>query len=92
MGQRAVLETELPHILGEEPTKQSCSCGATQLLPGKNNSSDHPGRTGIELPQLSIATHPMDRRNQILLTIQTPGKTTSKLLFVCQYQDWTPKE
>jgi hypothetical protein len=44
------------------------------------------------LPQFTIPTVPVDRRNQILLTSQSPGETTSGLLIVCQYQDWTPKE
>jgi hypothetical protein len=35
-----------------------------------------------DLPHLPIATCPVDKRNQILLTSQSPGKTTSELLFV----------
>jgi hypothetical protein len=39
------------------------------------------------LPHLTILTNLVDRRNQILLTSQSPGETTSHLLFVHQYQD-----
>jgi hypothetical protein len=45
-----------------------------------------------ELPQLQIATCPVNRKNQILLTSQSLGETTSELLLVHQYQDWTSKE
>jgi hypothetical protein len=34
----------------------------------------------------------VDRRNQIPLTSQLPGETTSELPLVHQYQDWTLKE
>jgi hypothetical protein len=44
------------------------------------------------LPHLTIPTNLVDRRNQILLTSQSPGETTSELAFVHQCQDWTPKE
>jgi hypothetical protein len=39
------------------------------------------------LPHLTILTNLVDRRNQILLTTQSPGETTSEFLLVCQYQD-----
>jgi hypothetical protein len=39
-----------------------------------------------------MATCQLDRRNQMLLTSQPPGETTSKLMLIQQYQDWTPKE
>jgi hypothetical protein len=39
------------------------------------------------LPHLTIPTKLVDRRNQILLTNQSPGETTSELLLVYQYQD-----
>jgi hypothetical protein len=55
---------------------------ATQLPLGKNNRWDHLAQTGSELPQFSIATCPVDRRNQILLTSQSPGETTPELLLV----------
>jgi hypothetical protein len=74
-----------PTLLGEEPTKQTCSYRATQLPPGENNSSEHPAWTGSEVPQLPIATYPVDRMNQILLTSQSPGETTSELPLVHQY-------
>jgi hypothetical protein len=45
-----------------------------------------------ELPQLPIAICLMERRNQILLTSQSPGETTSEFLLVHQYHDWTTKE
>jgi hypothetical protein len=44
------------------------------------------------LSHLTIPTNLVNRRDQILLTNQSPGKTTSELLLVCQYEDWTPKE
>jgi hypothetical protein len=44
------------------------------------------------LPHLTIPTNLVDRRNQISLTSQSPGDTTSELLLICWYQDWTPKE
>jgi hypothetical protein len=77
--------TALP--LCEEPTKLKCSCSAMELLPGEYNSSDHPAWAVSELSKLPIATCPVDRKN----TSQSPGVTTSEFLFVCQYQDWTPK-
>jgi hypothetical protein len=43
-GQHSKLSS--PTLLGEELTKHSCSCRAAQLLPGENNSSDHPAQTG----------------------------------------------
>jgi hypothetical protein len=54
-------------FLGERLTKQSCSCGTTQLQPGENNSSSHPEWTGrlISSPNYNL---PVYRRNQILLT------------------------
>jgi hypothetical protein len=53
-----------------------------QLLLGENKSSDQLSCTGIELPQTPFATCPVDRRNQILLTSQSPGETTSEFLLV----------
>jgi hypothetical protein len=44
-----------------------------------------------DLTHFPIATNPVDRRNQILITSKPPGKTTSEFL-VPQYQDWMPKE
>jgi hypothetical protein len=65
-------------LLGEELTTQSCSCTTTQLLPGKNKRSEHLTQTGSELSQVSVATCPKDTRNQILLTSQPSGETTSE--------------
>jgi hypothetical protein len=45
-----------------------------------------------DLHHLPVATNPVNRRNQILLTSQSAGETTSELPLVCQYQDWIPKE
>jgi hypothetical protein len=42
-----------------------------------------------ELPQLPIATCPVDRRNQVLLISQSLAETTSEFPRVHQYQDWT---
>jgi hypothetical protein len=44
------------------------------------------------LPHCTIPTNLVDRRNQILLSSQSPGEPTSELLLICQYQDWIPKE
>jgi hypothetical protein len=63
---------------------------ATQLSPGENNRFtccennrfDHLSQSGSELPQDPIATCPMDKRNQILLTRQSSGETSSELLLV----------
>jgi hypothetical protein len=66
----------------EELTSQSCSSQVTQLLPGKNNRSDHLAQTGSELSQTSITTFSVGRRNQLLLTCQPSGKTTSELPLV----------
>jgi hypothetical protein len=41
---------------------------------------------------LPVETSLVDRKNQILLTSQSPGETTSEFLLIHQYQDWTPKE
>jgi hypothetical protein len=49
---------------------------ATQLPPGKNNRSDHLTLTG----KIPVAYCPVDRRNQIQLTSQSPVETTSELL------------
>jgi hypothetical protein len=75
-------------LLAEELTKQSYTWRAMQLLPGENNSSsDHPAQTGRLTFILQITTCPVDRRNQILFTSQSPGKTTSECLLDCQYHD-----
>jgi hypothetical protein len=50
------------------------------------------GADQTELQLKDNATSSVDRRNQILLTGQSPGETTSELPLVFQYQDWTPKE
>jgi hypothetical protein len=60
---------------------QSCSGKAMQLLPGENsNRFEYHTQNDSELPQVPNATYPVDRRNQILLTSLSPGKTTSGLL------------
>jgi hypothetical protein len=69
--------------VGKEPTRQSCSFQAMQLLPGENNdSSDHLAQTGSELAQSPIANCPGERRNKILLTSQSPGETILELLLI----------
>jgi hypothetical protein len=40
---------------------------------------DHLAKTGSELSQVPVATCPVDRRNQILLTSQLSDETTSEL-------------
>jgi elongation factor P--beta-lysine ligase len=70
-------------LLGEELTRQSCSCRATQLLPGENkNISEHLAQTRSELPQASTVTCPVDRSNQVLLTSQSLGETISEFPLV----------
>jgi hypothetical protein len=65
-------------LLGEELTGQNCSGRAMQLLPGINNNiSDNVAQTGSKLPQVPVATCPVDRRNQIPLKSQSSGETTS---------------
>jgi hypothetical protein len=44
-----------------------------QLLPGENNNSSE-----------YQTSDPVDRRNQILLTSQSPGETTSEILLVME--------
>jgi hypothetical protein len=44
------------------------------------------------LPDLTIPTNLVDRRNQILLTSHSLGETTSEFPLVYQYQVWIPKE
>jgi hypothetical protein len=93
MGQRTVFKTELPHLAGRGINQTFAAVGQGSYQTGENNnSSDHPAQTGSELSQLPFATCPVDRRNPILLTSQSPGKTTSELPLVGQYQDGTPKE
>jgi hypothetical protein len=52
------------------------------LLGENNNSSKHLAQTSSELPQAPVATCPVDRRNKILLTSQSPNETTSEILLV----------
>jgi hypothetical protein len=80
VGLRGLLKINYPTLLGEKLTSQNCSYKSTQLLPGEyNNKSDHLSPTGNQLPEVPIATCPVDRKNQILHTSQSPGKTTSEL-------------
>jgi hypothetical protein len=74
---RAVFKTELPHLIGEE-AEQRCSYRTMQLLPGENNSFEHLAQTGNELLQAPVASCLVSRRNQTLLTSQSPGETTSE--------------
>jgi hypothetical protein len=60
-----------------------------QWLPGENNSSNHFVQTGSELPQVPITTYPVDRKNEILLTIQLSDETTSEIL--CNMQPIRPR-
>jgi hypothetical protein len=54
-----------------------------QLPPGeKNKKSNHLAQTGTELLQVPIATCPVDKRNQILITSQSSGETTSELWLI----------
>jgi hypothetical protein len=85
VGVREVLKFELPHLAGGRDD-QSCSYRAMQLLLGKNKSSDHLAWTGSELPRTPFATCPVDKRNQILLTSQSPGENTSECLLVMDSQ------
>jgi hypothetical protein len=55
------------------------------MPPGKNNNRlDHLAQTGIKLPQIPFATCPVHRKNQILLTSQSLGETTSELPLVME--------
>jgi hypothetical protein len=73
-----VLKTELPHLAGGG-ARQICSGKAKQLQHGENNNRlDHRAQTGSELPQIPIATCPVDRKNQI----QSSGETISDLPLV----------
>jgi hypothetical protein len=56
MGLSVVLKTELLHLAGGR-ADQSCSLRATQLLVGELY---HLAQTGSELPQIQIATFPVD--------------------------------
>jgi hypothetical protein len=83
VGKRTEFKTELPLAVG----------GAEQTeLQLKGNAALTTLHKLADLPQLLNANNPVDRRKQIPLTSQSPGETTSELLLVCQYQDWTPKE
>jgi hypothetical protein len=85
MGQRAALKTELYHLAGG-------GADQTELQLKKTTTALTTLQELAHLPYLPSATCPLNRRNQILPTSQSPGKTISELLVVCQYQDWTPKE
>jgi hypothetical protein len=66
---RVILRTELPHLVGG-----GAGQAELQLLPGKNNNTvDHLAQTGSELPEVPMATCPVDKRNQILFTSQPSG-------------------
>jgi hypothetical protein len=75
-------------LLGEELTSHTCSYRATHLPHGKNNNrSEHFSLAVSELPQIPIATCPVDRRNQILFTSQSPGEIISGLLLSMDRQE-----
>jgi hypothetical protein len=68
---KSVFKTELANLAVEELNSQNCSYRATQLPPCENKkSSDNLAQTGSELAQVTIATCPVDRRNQIVFTSQ----------------------
>jgi hypothetical protein len=50
-----------------------------QMLAGEINRLDHLAQTGSELPQVPIATCPVDRMNEILFTSQLSDETISEL-------------
>jgi hypothetical protein len=91
MGQRTVFKTELPHFAGGEADQTVAVEGQCSPCLVKTTALITLHKLA-DLNHLSIATNPVDRRNQILLTSQSPGETTSKLMLVHQYQDWMPKE
>jgi hypothetical protein len=86
ISQRTVFKTKLPTLLGEELTRvaaggqHSCPLVKTTTALTKLHELE-------ELPHLKIAMSPVDILNQILLTSQSPGETTSESLLVHQYQD-----
>jgi hypothetical protein len=91
MKQRAVTKTEFPQPAGEKLTRvvpegqhSCCMVKITTALTTLHKLAN--------LPHLPIATNPVDRRNQILLTSQSPGETTLEIPLVHQYQDWTLME
>jgi hypothetical protein len=91
LGQREAFKTKLPHLAGEELTKQSCSWKIAQLLASENNSFDHPKQTG-RLNLTSQFQLTGRQKNQTLLTSQSSGETMSECLLLHQYQDWMPEE
>jgi hypothetical protein len=78
-----VHKTELPHLDeggADQPELQLyCNLASDGA---NNNRSDHLAQTGNELSQVPIAICPVGRRNQIPLTSQPSGETTSELPFV----------
>jgi hypothetical protein len=74
-------------LSGEALTSQVCRYGGNDLLPVKNNNrSDNLAQTGSKLSQTPAATHPVDRRKQLLHRNQQSMKTTSELLLVTDDQ------
>jgi hypothetical protein len=82
VGQRAVFKTELLPLAGG---------GADQTVTAEKQCSCHLVKTMTALitlyeladfPHLPVATNPVDRRKQILLTSQSPGETTTQLPLV----------
>jgi hypothetical protein len=90
IGQRAVFKTELPHLTrgGADQTVAAggqCSCCLVKTTM-KITTALTTIHEVADLPHLPIATNPVDRRNQILLTFQSITETTSELPLVHQYQ------
>jgi hypothetical protein len=92
VGQRAVFKTELPHLAREGADQTIVAEGQYNCCLVKTTAALTTLHKLADLSHFPIAITPMDRRNQILLISQSPGETTSELLLVWQYQDWTPKE
>jgi hypothetical protein len=92
VSQRAIFKAELPHLTGGRADQTE--------LQLKGNAAGCVVETTVlttlhklaDILHLPVATNWVDRRNQMLLTSQLPGKITSELPLIHQYQDWMPKE
>jgi hypothetical protein len=63
LGQGEAFKTELPTLLGEELTKQSCNWRAMQLLPVKTTALTTLHKLTV-LPDLTVLTNLVDRRTK----------------------------
>jgi hypothetical protein len=87
LGQRAVLKTELLYLARGRANQTVAAEGQCSCCLLKTTIALTTLHELADLPHLPVASNPVDRRNQILFTNQSPGENTSELLLVCQYQD-----